>query len=41
MSKKCGEKPDKDKEKKFECGKCGAQSNIKDKLCKPQKTGGR
>jgi uncharacterized membrane protein YvbJ len=36
MSKKCGEKPKKDKE--FECSKCGAQSNKKEKLCKPKKT---
>jgi len=39
MSKKCGEKPKKDKEKDFECSKCGAQSNKKEKLCKPKKTG--
>ena len=26
--------------KEFYCGKCGAVSNNKDKLCKPKKVGG-
>lgn len=37
MGKKCGDKPDKDKEKKYVCSKCKAESNKKDKLCKPEK----
>jgi hypothetical protein len=37
MSKKCGDNPPKNKDKKFSCRKCGAVSNKKTALCKPDK----
>lgn len=36
MQKKCGDKPG-HREKKYSCSRCGATSNKKDSLCKPEK----
>jgi len=40
--KKCekGKTKEKSENKEFYCGKCGAVSNSKDKLCKPKRVGG-